>query len=39
MPDEAGVIMLAGLTKIKLKTLAALTFMFHSLGIIIFILI
>lgn len=35
LPDEAGVIMLAGLTKIKLGTLMKLGFILNTLGIII----
>lgn len=39
MPDEAGVIMLAGLTKIKPKTLALLSFTLNTAGIIVLMLI
>lgn len=37
LPDEAGVIMLAGLTDIKPITLAIISFIFNTLGIIIFL--
>jgi len=33
LPDEAGVIMLAGLTKIDARVLAPISFIFNSLGI------
>lgn len=35
LPDEAGVIMLAGLTKIKTWALAIISFIFNTIGIII----
>lgn len=39
LPDEVGVIMLAGLTKINQFNLAIISFTFNTLGIIIFLLI
>lgn len=39
LPDEAGVMMLAGLTKIKLRTLIPISFVFNSLGIFLMCLI
>ena len=39
LPDEAGIIMLAGLTKIKMHNLAILSFLFNTLGIIIILFI
>lgn len=39
LPDELGVIMLAGLTKIKIHSLAILSFLLNTLGIIIILLI
>ena len=39
LPDEIGVIMLAGLTKIKTVPLAILSFFLHTLGILIILLI
>ncbi|MBP7708585.1 hypothetical protein KA107_02775 [Candidatus Pacearchaeota archaeon] len=39
LPDELGIIMLAGLSDIKLKYLAAVSFIFNTLGILIMILI
>ena len=39
LPDEAGIIMLAGLTKIKMHSLAILSFLLNTLGIIIILLI
>lgn len=35
LPDEAGVILLAGFTKIKIKILAMLSFILNTLGILI----
>jgi len=35
LPDEAGIIMLAGLTKIKVKTLAIVSFILNTIGILI----
>lgn len=35
LPDEAGIILLAGLTKIKISVLAVLSFLLNTLGIII----
>ena len=35
LPDEAGVIMLAGLTNIKIGVMAAISFTFNTLGILI----
>ncbi len=39
LPDEAGVIMLAGLTKIKLGTMMKLSFILNTAGIIVLLLI
>lgn len=39
LPDEAGVIMLAGLTNIRAKVMASISFLFNSLGIFIMCLI
>jgi uncharacterized membrane protein YdjX (TVP38/TMEM64 family) len=39
LPDEAGVTMLAGLTKISAKSLAIVSFLLNTLGIIILMLI
>ncbi|MDO8467559.1 MAG: hypothetical protein Q7S56_01260 [Nanoarchaeota archaeon] len=39
LPDEAGVIMLAGLTHIKIKIMAVISFTFNTLGILIMCLI
>ena len=39
LPDEAGVIMLAGLTKIKLGNVMKLSFILNTLGIIVLLLI
>jgi uncharacterized membrane protein YdjX (TVP38/TMEM64 family) len=39
LPDEAGVIMLAGLTKINALSLSVISLIFNSLGIFIFLLI
>ena len=39
LPDEAGMIMLAGLTKINIRVLALMTFILHSLGIFALLLI
>jgi len=39
LPDEAGVIMLAGLTNIKPKVMIAISFLFNSLGILVMSLI
>ncbi len=39
LPDEAGVIMLAGLTHIKVKVMAIISFVFNTLGILIMVLI
>ena len=39
LPDETGIIMLAGLTKIKMHNLAILSFLFNTLGIIIILFI
>ncbi len=39
LPDEAGVIMLAGLTRIKLGTMMKLSFLLNTAGIIILLLI
>lgn len=39
LPDEAGVIILAGLTKIKQKNLIPISWFFNSLGILIMLLI
>jgi len=39
MPDEAGIIMLAGLTKIRTKTLMVLSFALNAMGIIVLMLI
>jgi len=39
LPDEAGVIMLAGLTNIKIKVMVLISFVFNSLGILIICLI
>lgn len=39
LPDEAGVIMLAGLTKIKLGTMMRLSFVLNTAGIIILLII
>ena len=35
LPDEIGVIMLAGLTKINFKILAIISFILNTLGILI----
>lgn len=39
LPDEAGVIMLAGLTKINVKMLAIISLIFNTLGIFVLLLI
>jgi hypothetical protein len=39
LPDEAGVMMLAGLTNIKLRNLVPISFLFNSLGILIMCLL
>jgi hypothetical protein len=39
LPDEAGVIMLAGLTNIKIRVMVLISFVFNSLGILIMCLI
>lgn len=39
LPDEAGVIMLAGLTKINAKSLAIISFILNTLGIIILLIL
>lgn len=39
LPDEMGVSMLAGLTKIKTFTLAVLSFIFNTLGILVMLLL
>lgn len=39
LPDEAGVIMLAGLTKISAKILALISFLLNTLGIIILLIL
>jgi len=39
LPDEAGVIMLAGLTKISAKSLALISFILNTLGIIILLML
>jgi len=39
LPDETGVIILAGLTKIKARVIAALGFIFNTIGIILLLLI
>ena len=39
LPDEAGVIMLAGLTKISAKSLALISFILNTLGIIILLIL
>ncbi|MEK6892922.1 MAG: hypothetical protein AABX07_01845 [Nanoarchaeota archaeon] len=39
LPDEIGIIMLAGVTKIKVKNLAIISFILNSLGILILLVI
>jgi hypothetical protein len=39
LPDEAGVTMLAGLTHIKIKVMAVISFVFNTIGILIICLI
>jgi len=39
LPDEAGVTMLAGLTKISVKSLALISFILNTLGIIILLML
>ena len=39
LPDEAGVTMLAGLTKISVKSLALISFILNTLGIIILLIL
>lgn len=39
LPDEVGITMLAGLTKIKLKVLVILSFLLNTLGILILLII
>ena len=39
LPDEAGISMLAGLTHIKQKILAPISFILHTLGILIILLL
>jgi hypothetical protein len=39
LPDEAGVLILAGLTRIKQKNLAIISWIFNSLGIFVMLLI
>lgn len=39
LPDEAGVIMLAGLTKINVKSMVAISFLCHSIAILIMCLL
>ncbi len=39
LPDEAGVIMLAGLTKINAKSLALISFILNTLGILILLML
>ncbi len=39
LPDEAGVTMLAGLTKIKVSVLAIISFILNTLGIIVILLL
>jgi len=39
LPDDLGVVMLAGLSKIKTRTLAVISFIMNSLGILVILLI
>jgi hypothetical protein len=39
LPDESGILMLAGLSHIKLKVLALISFIFNTLGILIMLLL
>ena len=39
LPDEAGIILLAGLTKIKTSSLSVISFLLNSLGILVILMI
>jgi uncharacterized membrane protein YdjX (TVP38/TMEM64 family) len=39
LPDEAGIVLLSGFTKIKMKTIALITLVCHTIGIVIILLI